>query len=131
MSAFTTKEQAVSVFTRLFEIMLEDETFTHTVRSQNLSVLFLHDDLGFTLFVDGSGVYVDHAPHAPAITIKMTTDVADALWAGRLLMPMALATRKIRVKGKVSKVIEFVPLLQPAFDQYPSIAAAAGVGATR
>jgi putative sterol carrier protein len=129
MSAFTTKDQAVSVFTELFEIMLADETFSHAVTSQHLSVLFLHDDLGFTVFVDGQGVYVDHRPYDPAITIKMSTDVADALWAGRLLMPMALATRKIRVKGKVSKVIEFVPLLQPAFDQYPTIAAAAGVGA--
>lgn len=127
MSAFTSKDQAVSVFTRLFEIMLEDETFSQAVNSQNLSVLFLHDDLGFTVFVNGQGVYVDERPHDPAITIKMTTDVADALWAGRLLMPMALATRKIRVKGRVSKVIEFVPLLQPAFDQYPAIAAAAGV----
>lgn len=131
MSAFTSKPQAVSVFTRLFEILLEDQTFSTAVRSQHLSVLFLHDDLGFTLFVNADGVHIDETPHAPAITIKMTTDVADALWAGRLLMPMALATRKIRVKGKVSKVIEFVPLLQPAFDQYPSIAADAGVGVAR
>lgn len=131
MSAFTSKDQAVSVFTRLFEILLEDETFAGTVRSQRLSVLFLHEDLAFSLFLDGGGVYIDQTPHAPALTIKMTTDVAHALWAGRLLMPMALATRKIRVKGKVSKVIEFVPLLQPAFDQYPTIAADAGVGASK
>ncbi len=130
MSAFTSKDQAVLVFRRLFEILLEDETFAGTVQSQRLSVLFLHDDLAFTLFVDGTGVFIDEAPYAPALTIKMSSDVADALWSGRLLMPVALATRKIRVKGKVSKVIEFVPLLQPAFDQYPTIAAEAGVGAS-
>lgn len=129
MTAYTSKDQAAEVFTTLFEIMLEDETFRTTVRSQGLSVLFLHDDPQLTVFVNADGVWVDEAPHAPAITIKMSCDVADALWAGRLLMPMALATRKIRVKGRVAKVIEFVPLLQPAFDRYPAIAAEAGVGA--
>jgi len=29
----------------------------------------------------------------------------------------------------VAKVIEFVPMLQPAFDRYPQIAADAGVNA--
>ena len=52
-----------------------------------------------------------------------------ALWAGRLLMPIALATRKIKISGSVAKVIEFVPMLQPAFDRYPQIAADAGVNA--
>lgn len=127
MPVFTAKEQAADVFGRLFEILLDDPTFADTVRSQALSVLFLHDDPQLTLFVDADGVYLDEVPHDPAITIKMSCDVADALWRGKLLMPVALATRKIRVKGKVAKVLEFVPLLQPAFDQYSDIAAAAGV----
>jgi hypothetical protein len=44
-------------------------------------------------------------------------------------MPIAVATGKIRIKGSVAKVIEFVPLLRPAFDRYPALAAAAGVSA--
>jgi hypothetical protein len=59
----------------------------------------------------------------------MSCTTADALWAGRLLMPIALATRKIKISGSVAKVIEFVPMLQPAFDRYPQIAADAGVNA--
>lgn len=124
MSPFVTKDQAATVFTRLFEILLEDPTFASTFETEGLSVLFRHSDPELTLFVDASGVVVDEAPRQPSLTIAMSCATADALWSGRLLMPIALATRKIRIRGSVAKVIEFVPLLQPAFDRYPEIVAA-------
>lgn len=129
MPAFSSKEQAASVFTTLFEILLEDDRFSRTVRNENLTVLFKHSDPDMTVYLDADGVYVDEVPNAPAITIQMSCTSADALWSGRLLMPIALATRKIKISGSVAKVIEFVPMLQPAFDRYPQIAADAGVNA--
>ena len=129
MPAFSSKEQAASVFTTLFEILLEDDRFSTTVRNEGLTVLFKHSDPDMTVYLDADGVYVDEVPNAPAITIQMSCTTADALWAGRLLMPIALATRKIKISGSVAKVIEFVPMLQPAFDRYPQIAADAGVNA--
>jgi hypothetical protein len=131
MPAYTTKEQAVSVFTELFEILLRDETFARIVRAENLSTHFVHTKPDLEIFVDSDGVRIDDVPYAAALKIKMSCDTADALWAGRLLMPIAVAMGKIRIKGSVSKVLEFVPLLHPAFDRYPQIAAAAGVGAAR
>jgi len=127
--AFASKDQAASVFTTLFEILLEDDRFATRVRNENLSVLFKHSDPELTVFLDADGVYVDDVPHAPAITIQMSCPTADALWTGHLLMPIALATRKIKISGSVAKVIEFVPMLQPAVDRYPQIAAEAGVDA--
>lgn len=129
MPAFSSKEQAASVFTTLFEILLEDDRFSTTVRNEKLTVLFKHSDPDMTVYLDADGVYVDEVPNAPAITIQMSCTSADALWSGRLLMPIALATRKIKISGSVAKVIEFVPMLQPAFDRYPQIAADAGVNA--
>lgn len=126
MTRFTSREQAASVFTTLFEILLEDERFATTVRREQLSVQFFHSDPDLTIFVSADGVWVDETPMAPTISIKMSCETADALWSGRLLMPIALGTGKIRIKGSVAKVIEFVPLLQPAFDQYSAIAAEAG-----
>lgn len=128
MPAFTSKDQAAAVFTQLFEILLEDERFATTVRAERLSVLFKHSDPELSLFLHADGVHLDETPYPPSITIQMSCTTADALWAGRLLMPIALATRKIKISGSVAKVIEFVPMLQPAFDRYPEIAATAGVG---
>ena len=41
-------------------------------------------------------------------------------------MPLAVATGRVRIKGSVSKVLEFVPRLQPAFDRYSEVAASHG-----
>jgi hypothetical protein len=137
MSTFTSKEQAISVFERLFLILLEDETFGGRLQELGLSIRLIHVKPDFELYVDPTGVQVDagieqgrHAPEAHSstlITIKMSCDSAHALWSGTLLMPLALATVKVRVRGSVAKVLEFVPLLQPAFDRYPAIVAEAGV----
>jgi putative sterol carrier protein len=81
-----------------------------------------------TIFLSPDGVVVgDQAPENAAITIKMSCDTAHALWMGTLMMPTAVATGRVRIRGKVAKVLEFVPILQPAFDRYPEIAAASGI----
>ena len=127
MPTYTSKTQAVAVFAQLFEILLEDDDFARLVRDQALSVRFVHTKPEFELLVDSDGVRVDAPPAPTTLMIKMSCDTADALWSGRLLMPIAVATGRIRIKGSVARVIEFVPLLRPAFDRYPALAAAAGV----
>jgi putative sterol carrier protein len=127
MPAYTSKDQATAVFSQLFEILLEDPGFGAIVRDRTLSVRFVHTKPDFELHVDAGGVRVDGPPAQASVTIKMSCDTADALWTGRLLMPIAVATGRIRIKGNVATVIEFVPLLRPAFDRYPALAAAAGV----
>jgi putative sterol carrier protein len=127
MPAYTSKDQAAAVFSQLFEILLEDPGFGAIVRDRALSVRFVHTKPDFALHVDAAGVRVDGPPAPASMTIKMSCDTADALWTGRLLMPIAVATGRIRIKGNVATVIEFVPLLRPAFDRYPALAAAAGV----
>ena len=127
MPAYTSKAQAIEVFSQLFHILLEDDDFARLVRGQAMSVRFVHTKPEFELLVDSGGVRVDAPPAPTTLMIKMSCDTADALWSGRLLVPIAVATGKIRIKGSVAKVIEFVPLLRPAFDRYPSLAAAAGV----
>jgi hypothetical protein len=129
MSRFESKEQAVSVFGELFRILLEDETFSGRFRELGLTLRIVHVKPDFELYVTPSGVRVDAGIEQAVLTIKMSCDTAHALWSGELLMPLALATGKLRVRGSVAKVLEFVPLLQPAFDRYPAIVAEAGVTA--
>lgn len=127
MSTFKSAEQAERVFTSLFNILLDDDAFVSRVRESKLSLLLIHTDPDVKLYVDPDSVRtVDEALPA-AIRIKMSSDTAHKLWMGTLAMPLALATGKVRVKGSVAKVVEFVPALQPAFDRYPEIAEAEGL----
>ncbi|MGW0608881.1 hypothetical protein [Streptomyces sp. NPDC002644] len=128
MSVFASSDMASGVFGRLFAVLLEDEKFVSKARSEGLSVELVHTKPDCRIFVSPDGVVVDGpAPHRPAITLKMTCDTAHALWMGRLSVPAAVATGRVRIRGRIAKVLELVPLLQTAFDRYPEIAADAGV----
>ncbi len=127
MAVFQSKSQASSLFAELFTILMADEQFSSRLRQNNLNVLLVHTSPDFTLFLEPAGLHVDASPEHPLITIKMSCDTAHALWSGKLLLPLALAMGKLRVRGSMAKVLEFAPMLQPAFDQYPKLAVAAGL----
>ena len=128
MSLYQTTDQAEQVFGKLFRILIEDETFTNRLRESGLSVRLMHKKPQCDVFVSADEVIVgDDVPASAAITIKMSCDTAHALWMGKLLMPTAVATGRVRIRGKVAKVLEFVPILQPAFDRYPEIVAESGI----
>jgi hypothetical protein len=129
VAVFQTRDQAVAVFGTLFRILLQDETFVARMRAAQISLHLVQTKPDLELYVDPDRVLVDQVPAPAAIRIKMSCDTAHGLWLGKLLMPVALGTGKVRIRGSVAKVLEFVPLLQPAFDQYPGIAADAGIPA--
>jgi putative sterol carrier protein len=127
MSVFRSAEQARAVFTQLFEILLKDEQFVERLRSGGLSVHLIQSKPELEFYVDPDSVVEGPPPAPAAVRITMSCDTAHAMWQGRLLMPVALATGRVRIKGSVAKVLELVPILRPAFDRYPQIAAEHGV----
>ncbi|MEA2299964.1 MAG: hypothetical protein QOE44_499 [Solirubrobacteraceae bacterium] len=128
MPVYDSTEKATAVFSQLFEILIEDDNFTSSLRENDLSVRLVHTNPEVKVFVSPDQVLLgDAVPEGAAVTIKMSCDTAHALWLGKLMVPTAVATGKVRIRGKVAKVIQLVPILQPAFDRYPGIAAASGI----
>lgn len=129
MAVFATQEQAEKVFERLFSILAGEESFTAKLRDSNLTIRLAHKQPEVELFISADGVVIGPPPPGvkPSIAISFSCDTAHRMWLGQLLVPVALATGKMRVRGGVSKILEIVPLLQPAFDQYPAIAKEAGL----
>lgn len=128
MAVFESSEAAEEVFGRLFGILLADETFTSQLRAHNLSIRLTHSAPECVIHLSADKMVMgDAAPEEATIKIKMSCDTAHSLWLGKLMMPTAIATGKVRIRGKVSRVLELVPILRPAFDEYPEIAAKAGL----
>lgn len=128
MPVYESSAKADEVFGELFRILVADETVQARLQDSNLSVRLIHTRPDSQIYVSADGMLVgDDVPETATITIKMSSDTAHALWLGTLMMPTAIATGKVRIRGKVAKVLELVPILQPAFDRYPEIAANAGV----
>ncbi len=128
MPVYDSTEKANRVFGELFEILVGDETFTSRLRESGLTVRLIHNKPDCHIYVSPDEMIIgEGVPETATITIKMSCDTAHKLWLGTLMMPTAVATGKVRIRGKVAKVIELVPILQPAFDRYPDLAAANGI----
>jgi putative sterol carrier protein len=128
MPVYASTQHATDVFGRLFEILVSDENFNERLRESSLDVRIIHTKPDCQMYIaPGEVRYGADVPEKAAITIKMSCDTAHSLWLGKLMMPTAVATGKVRIRGKVAKVIELVPILQPAFDRYPEIAASSGL----
>ncbi|TLG08782.1 hypothetical protein FEK35_16500 [Nocardia cyriacigeorgica] len=93
---------------------------------RTLHLILTKPDIEF--FVTHDGV-IPGPDGRKEIKVKMSCDTGHVLWTGDLLVPLALATGRVRIKGNVAKVLEFVPVLRPAFDVYSTIAASHGVAA--
>jgi putative sterol carrier protein len=127
MTVFHTSEQARAVFTRLFTILLDDDQFVERMRAGGLSVHLVQSKPDVQLYVTPDQVTEGAPPSPAAVRIAMSCDTAHSLWQGKLLMPVALATGRVRIKGSIPKVLELVPILRPAFDRYPEIVAEHGI----
>lgn len=130
MPKYETTEQAEHVFGQMFRILVEDEAANASLRENDLTVRLVHTKPDCIIHVSQDQVLLgDDAPEQASVTIKMSCDTAHKLWLGTLMLPTAIATGKVRIRGKVSKVLELVPILQPAFDRYPELSAESGVAA--
>jgi putative sterol carrier protein len=128
MPVFSSSEAAADVFGKLFNILAADENFRTRLRENGLTVHLVHTKPDLEIFISPDEVVVgEGAARDAAITIKMSCDTAHALWLGKLLMPAAVATGRVRIRGKIAKVLELVPILRPAFDRYAEVAENAGI----
>ncbi len=55
----------------------------------------------------------------PDVEMILSSDNAHKFWLKQLSVPVAIATRKIKTKGSVTKVLGMIPLVNPIFELYP------------
>lgn len=63
----------------------------------------------------------------PDVEMILSCDSAHKFWLKQLSVPVALATRKIKTKGSVTKVLGMIPLVQPIFELYPKYCQEKGI----
>jgi putative sterol carrier protein len=63
----------------------------------------------------------------PDVEMILSGDNAHKYWLKQLSIPVALATKKIKTKGSVTKVLGLVPLFNPVFDLYPKYCKEKGI----
>ena len=99
----------------VFETGLGDK-----MREYGVSYKFIITDPPTYLYVDPDNVIVgDEANRDAVITMEMSGESVHQFWLKKLSLPVALATRKIKAKGPIPKVLKMLPALKPVYEIFP------------
>jgi len=121
MSVFKDKEMAKELFGDLWTKMIKETEFGEKLKKSGISILFVVKDPDIVMYVDENGPLFDNEAKAkvPVVTMQMDGDTVHKYWLKKVNIPKALAMRKIKAKGPVSKVLQILPLLKPGQELYP------------
>jgi hypothetical protein len=84
-----------------------------------MKVVFTDPDS--TLWIDcrqNPPTFLPDSQEEPGLELTMTADSGHRFWLGRLSLPVALTSRKIKVKGPTSKLMKILPVLKPIYRRY-------------
>ncbi|MDI9947728.1 MULTISPECIES: hypothetical protein [Rhodococcus] len=132
MPLFSSTEEAAATLGKFIENVAVDPELKAKWVSSNVAFRMNYTDPELVIVLDASQdppvVRQGDAAKASDVEIElfMDTDTGHKFWLGDLNVPMALARRKIKVKGPVGKLLQLLPAMQPAFIKYNEYLAAQG-----
>ncbi len=124
MSSFASSEEMYAVFTPFMESLTTDPVVGPKFVAAKTSFRVTHTDPEGVFLLDATAdpavLYVgaDADGRDAEVELTMSADDGHRFWLGQLNLPVALAKRKIKVGGGVTKLMGLVPALQPAYALY-------------
>ncbi|MBU2490299.1 MAG: SCP2 sterol-binding domain-containing protein [Proteobacteria bacterium] len=123
MAVFESTEKMYEILGSLFNKLMEDQVALEKFLAANIIVLFdITEPKGQLWLSPEDGVVCGPLDRTPTVTMTLSGDSCHKFWTKELSMPVAMATRKIKSKGPISKVLKLLPMLKPAYEAYPAIA---------
>jgi putative sterol carrier protein len=121
MAIFKDKDTAEKLFGDFWARLIRETNLGQELKNNQITILFEITDLDMVMFVDENGPRFgdDAKADKPVVTMKMSGDMVHKYWLDKVNIPMALATRKIKAKGPVNKVLQLMPLFKPGKEIYP------------
>lgn len=124
MAVFATTEELYDVLTPFYESLTNDPEIGPKFVKANTSFRINHTAPEGVFLLDATQdpavltVGEEALAGEPAVDLTMSGDDGHKFWLGKLNLPVALATRKIKVSGGVTSLMGLVPALAPAYDKY-------------
>jgi putative sterol carrier protein len=121
VAIFKDKETAEKLFGEFWNRLIQETDLGQELKKNEITILFEITDLDMVMLVDENGPHFGDEAKAvkPVVTMKMAGDMVHQYWLDKVNVPMALATRKIKAKGPVNKVLQLMPLFKPGKEIYP------------
>jgi hypothetical protein len=129
MSVFKDTQQMYGLLEELWNYCVFEQGLAEKMRQSEVSFKFILNDPGGYLYVDPDNVITgDEAKKKDAvINMEMSGDSVHQFWLRQLKLPVALATKKIKAKGPVPKVLKMLPHFKPVHEAYPKFCEKHGI----
>lgn len=132
MPEFSSSEEMYDVFTPFMKSLTTDPVVGPKFSAAHTSFRVVHTEPDGVFLLDATQappvLYVGDEVngHEAEVALTMSADDGHKFWLGKLNLPVALAKRKIKVDGGVTKLMGLVPALQPAYGLYKAHLASVG-----
>ena len=133
MATFATTDDLYGALLPFYQKLVADPVIAprFTAAATSFRIRSVEPEGMFVLDSTGPELVLLYGPEAAAaeteVELTMSGDDGHRFWLGKLNLPMALARKKIKVQGGVTKLLGIVPALQPAHAMYKSYAAEVGL----
>jgi putative sterol carrier protein len=127
---FTTSEQLYDVFTGFMKDMAADPVLGPKFVKSKTAFRINYTDPDASILVDCTHDPIQITEGAsdskPDVELTMKADNGHLFWMGKLKITTAITKRKVKVNGPVTKMMNLLPALDPAFARYRSYLAEKG-----
>lgn len=112
----------------LWSYVIKETEFGAKLKEYEITYKFVINDPNGYIFVAHDQVITgDDANKDAVITMELSGETIHNFWLKKVNLPVALATRKIKSKGPIPKVLKILPYLKPVYELYPSYCERYGV----
>jgi len=124
MTTFESSDDMYAVFTPFMQSLTTDPVVGRKFVAAKTSFRVNHTDPDGVFLLDATVdppvLYVGDAAVGREAEVDLTMSAEDGhrFWLGQLNLPVALAKRKVKVSGGVTRLMGLVPALQPAYELY-------------
>jgi hypothetical protein len=120
MSLFKDTNHMYEFLEDLWKYIVFEAGLGEKMREYGVTYKYILTEPDGYLFVDPDNVITGEAANKDAvITMELSGDTVIKFWTKQLSLPVALATRKIKSRGPIPKVLKMLPALKPVFEIFP------------
>ena len=123
MSVFNDTQHMYDFLEDLWKYIVFEAGLGDKMRDYGVSYKYIINDPDGYLYVDPDTVITgEEANRDAVITMELSGDTIHKFWMKKLSLPVAMATKKIKAKGPIPKVLKMLPALKPVYEAYPEFA---------
>jgi putative sterol carrier protein len=130
LAFFTSSEQLYDIFTGFMKDMAADPVLGPKFVKSKTAFRINYTDPDASILVDCTHDPIQITEGAsdskPDVELTMKADNGHLFWMGELKITTAITKRKVKVNGQVTKMMNLLPALNPAFARYRSYLAEKG-----